>query len=237
RAHGVAYGLPAAKETLSLELSRDGATALAAGDDGAVRLYDLAKRTARAIPTPLGDAVRARFADEERRIVAWRHGEPRLAVIDAATGALEPVTPPTAIVALEVSGTTAYWIDDRDVLWQLDLAGGEPPAEVPLPEPVTQVAPSPDGRFLALHGADHLLLLDRTRPGEPPIEIMLGTTKEFDWSSDGASFGARIDERAILGAAEDHPHIIQRVHVGERFHVVHGNDRLYTVGPTGVGMV
>ena len=43
RANGVAFALPASPHTLSLELSRDGQRALAAGDDGVVRIYDLAQ--------------------------------------------------------------------------------------------------------------------------------------------------------------------------------------------------
>src|ERR1700733_250710 len=42
RATGVAFSLPASPHTLSLEMSRDGSRALAAGDDGIVRIYDLA---------------------------------------------------------------------------------------------------------------------------------------------------------------------------------------------------
>jgi hypothetical protein len=244
RAHGLAYGLPGPKTAGSLRLSRDGTRALAAGDDGAVRLYDLARRTARVIPTRLADtpparpddAVRARFADDERRVVAWRGRD--VAIVDAASGAIRPLAAPEAVVDLEAVGATVYWVDAQQALWQLELAGGEP-ARIPLPERVRQVAPSPDGRFLALYGVEHLLLLDRAKPAEPPAEIALGVTKGFDWSTDGTAFGALVDEHAILGATpvEDVPHIVQRNYVGGRFYVVHGNDRIYTIGPTGVGMV
>src|SRR6185436_18887858 len=205
--------------TQSLELSRDGTRALAAGGDGAVRIYDLPARTWRAIPADVGGGSKARFADEERRIVAWR--ERRIALVEVATGAAKRLTAPTAIVDLEVIGISAYWVDDHHAQWQLDLAGTAP-LEVPLPEPVSELWPSPDGRYLAMLGNDHLLMLDRTRPGDP-IEITLGTTKAFDWSTEGTAFAALIDESAILGSTEDGPHIMQRRHVGARSHVVHVN--------------
>jgi serine/threonine protein kinase len=236
-AHGVAHGLPAAKITNSLKLSGDGTRAVAAGVDGAIRIYDLPKRTHRAIPTDLGPKVWARFADEDRRIVAWN--AQKITVLDAATGAARSVAPPTKIRDLEVAGTTAHWVDDQDKLWQLDVnasVAGAAPVAIPLPEPVTEVAPSPDGRFLALFGRDHLLLLDRSRPPEPPIEVMAGQTFAFDWSTDGTEFGALIGQHAVFGMIEA-PYIMQKTHVGTRFHVVHGVDRLYAVGPTGVGTV
>jgi hypothetical protein len=222
--------------TASLELSRDGARALAGGDDASVRIYELGPRTARAIPTGLGGPVAARFADEERRVVAWQGRE--LAIVDPAGGAPRRVTAPTNVVDLEVAGATAYWVDDQRKLWQLDLAAAPAaaPTELPLPEPVDQVAPSPDGRYLALFGADHLLLLDRTKPAEP-IEVTAGAPRGFDWSTDGTEFGALFEEHAILGSTEDGPHIIQRSFVGPRFHVVHGNKQVYVLGPTGVGVI
>jgi serine/threonine protein kinase/WD40 repeat protein len=238
RAHGVAYGMPAANRTLSLELSRDGARALTGGSDGAVRIYDLPKRTWRELPAGVGGEAQARFADDERRIVVWR--DRTLAILDAAGGAARTVTAPTPIAGLEVVGTTAYWVDGQRTLWQLDLAApAAAPAELPLPEPVTRVVPSPDGRYLALAGRDHLLLLDRTdrtRPAEP-MEITLGTTTALDWSTDGKALGALVDESAVLVSTEDAPHIVQRNHVGARSDVVHSNDRLYVLGPTGVGTV
>jgi serine/threonine protein kinase len=237
RAHGVAYGLPAAKTTNSLQISGDGTRAIAAGSDGAVRVYDLPKRTWRALPTDLGKDVAARFADEDRRIIAWH--ERKLVVLDAATGAARRLEAQALIKDLEVAGATAHWTDAEGKLWQLDLnaaAAGAAPAEIPLPEPVKELSASPDGRFLALFGRDHLLLLDRSQPPGPPIEIMAGQTHEFDWSTDGIEFGALVDQLAILGSI-DAPHILQRNHVGMRFHVVHGIDRLYTIGPTGVGTI
>jgi serine/threonine protein kinase len=239
RAHGVAYGLPAAKETASLELSRDGARALAGGDDGAVRIYELGPRTARAIPTGLGGPVAARFADEERRVVAWQGRDRELAIIDLAGAGPRRVTAPGKIVNLEVAGTTAYWVDDQQKLWALDLAAaaGAAPAEVPVPEPIEKVAPSPDGRFIALLGQEHLLFLDRAQPGAAPIELMTGVTRAFDWSTDGTEFGAIVNEEGVLGTVEDGPHIMQRNFAGPRSHVVHANKEVYVLGPTGVGII
>src|SRR6185369_5318874 len=54
--HGVAFSMTASPHTLTLELSHDGERALAAGDDGIVRIYDLAKREARVIADTKGAA-------------------------------------------------------------------------------------------------------------------------------------------------------------------------------------
>ena len=45
RASGVAFELQASPKTSSVEIARDGVRALAGGDDGVVRLHDLAHRS------------------------------------------------------------------------------------------------------------------------------------------------------------------------------------------------
>ncbi len=230
RAAGVAWGLPASKKTFTLEMSRDGLRALAAGEDGVIRIYDLAARSVKTV-AELGERVSARFADQERRIVVW--AGPKLVVIDATTGARRELRTPTAIRDLEVVGVTAYWVDVERRLWMLDLAGSTP-LEIALAEPVDQLAPSPDGRWIALHGEDHLLLFDRTQPAAELVVIINGKTVDVDWSSDGSHLAMLVDDSAFGVKIDPVPTIVHRRNVGVRRYVAYGNDRVYSIGVAGV---
>ncbi|HEX7836163.1 MAG TPA: hypothetical protein VF469_01805, partial [Kofleriaceae bacterium] len=242
RAAGVAWSLPAARHTLALEMTHDGTRALSAGDDGVVRIHDLVRRTTRPV-AELGVPVRARLADGDRRVVAW-HGT-QLTVIDLATGpaasARRDLTTPTPIQDLEVVGTTAYWVDARHALWQLDL-GGAAPVQIPLEEPVLSLTPSPDGRWIGLAGERHLLLYDRTQPEAGAREVALGSTDELSWSADGKFAAAmlRHAQRDSEGGEvlaiqpEVEPPIVARHMVTQRLSVAYHNGRLYTAGPTGI---
>jgi len=233
RAGGVAWSLPASATMASLEMSSDGNLALGAGDDGVVRLYDLGKRTAQTI-AETGTKVRARFADQERKIVLWNGA--KLTVIDRAGSGRRDMTVPSEIHDLELVGITAYWTDTDGGLWQLDLAGTQP-IQIPQDEKIIEIAPSPDGRWIALWAQNDLLLLDRTQPAEPPRNIMFGRTKGMDWAADGSHLGALIEEYAIDVQMDPVPSIVRRLNVGERFFVAYGNEQLFTIGPTGVAIV
>ena len=233
RARGVAWSLPASPGMDSLEMSRDGTLALGAGDDGVVRIYDLAHRTAQTI-AETGGKILARFADEERKIILW-HGT-KLSVLDRAGGGRRDLTVPTPILDLELVGITAYWTDTTGGLWQLDLTGTQP-LQVPLDQRVSQLAPSPDGRWIALFGESDLLLLDRTQPSEPPQVVATGHTGGVDWATDGSHLAALVDQAAYDLQMSPVPTIVHRLTVGERFFVAYGNSALYTIGPTGVAIV
>ncbi|MEJ7600720.1 MAG: protein kinase [Kofleriaceae bacterium] len=233
RAHGVAWSLPAPKKLASLELSRDGLRALAAGQDGTILIYDLAKRSARTV-TRIEPAMSARFADDERKIVGWRGSD--LRILDADGKQLAALATADPISDLEVVADTAYWIDTRQRLWQLGLAGTTP-LEIPLPESVSQLAPSPSGRWIALHGVDHLMLLDRAQPALPPIEVTNGNTGDLDWSDDSETLVALVDESALQIVFRPAPQIAQRGYVGKRRFIAYSNGRSFTIGATGVAMV
>jgi eukaryotic-like serine/threonine-protein kinase len=239
RAAGVAWALPASKRTVTLELSRDGTRALAAGDDGAVRIYDLAHHRTRTVATIAGVPA-VRWADDERAIVVW-HGT-SLAVLDATTGAERlALTTRRPVHDLETVGTSAYWTDEDRALWLLDLTGKAPVA-LPTEEPVEQLAPSPDGRWIALYGDRHLLVYDRSQPTAPATALMLGAVRDFDWSDDGKSFAGLIEQTpgerlAIRGEVDTAPAIVQKRLVGNRTFVAYGNHVVYTIGPTGVATV
>jgi serine/threonine protein kinase len=233
RVHGVAFSLPASPQTLTLELSRDGARALAAGDDGIVRIYDLAKRESRVIADMKG-AVMARFADGERKIVLFQGN--RLSVLDAAGGDKRDITAPTAIAQLEVAGPIVYWVDPANAVWKLDLAGTVP-TKLEIAEPVTAVAPSPDDRWVALAGKDHLLLVDRTSSTLPPEIITDGQTKSMSWSAESNHLVVLIDDEVIDINLVPAPQIFRRMTVGTRFSAAYSGGRIYSAGPTGVGIV
>ncbi len=240
RANGVAWSLPAPKAVESIEMSRDGERVLVAGADGSVQIYDLAARTSKPLVTH-GPAVRARFADGEKKVVTWTGKT--LAVLDATTAApISVVTAPTKIEDLEVVGVNAYWTDENRKVWKLDLVG-KTPLEIPVDEPVSELAPSPDGRWIALVGDDHLLLHDRTQPTEPPQSIILGNVKGLDWSEDSAhlallvELGAATERQVADASIATGGQIVHRFYVGARTHIAWSRDRMFTIGPQGVGMV
>ena len=233
RAAGVAWRLPASPVTRSLELSRDGQRAVAAGEDGVVRIYDLRARTARVV-AELGAAVTAHYADSERQLVVW--SPTTLVVLDVATGARRDITPPTRIRALAITGAQAAWVDAAGDVWQLDLAGTHP-LQVPTDEPIHALAPSPDGRWLALAGAQTLLVLDRQQPALPPHEITAGLTSELAWARDSSHLAALVGDLAVDVAMADPPQIVQRVTVGRRARIVVSGMRVYTLGATGVAVM
>ena len=232
RANGVAWGVRASRQTRSLEMSRDGRRALSAGDDGVVRLHDLASRINRTV-ADLHTSVMARFADDERQIVIWH--DAALAIVDARTGHARDVVTATPILDLEVIGTTVYWVDGRHALWQLSVSQPVPqPIEIPLDEPVHGLTPSPDGQWIALAGDDHLFLYDRTQPAQRPFEVTLGQTRQIAWAADSANVAVLIDRSVLDISMSPVPAIVHRVTVGDRKFVAHSGGRMYTVGATDV---
>ncbi|HEU0031029.1 MAG TPA: serine/threonine-protein kinase [Kofleriaceae bacterium] len=244
RATGVAWSLPGPQHVETIELSRDGTRALVAGGDGSVQIYDLARRTSHVL-SQRGPKRSARFADAERKIVTWSGTQ--LEVLDAGSAAVvSTVTVPSAIHDLEIVGVTAYWVDDAKRLWQLDLAG-KTPLEIALDERIEQLAPSPDGRWIALSGELHLLMLDRTAPATPPLEVAFGRTQDLDWSDDGKHMvalvypasddpAAKREMQAFDVAATSPPQIIHKADAGNRELITFSNGRMYTIGPTGVAV-
>jgi hypothetical protein len=230
RAAGVAWSIPASKETSSLEMSHDGQHALSAGTDGVVRIHDLARRTTRTI-LDLHTPVWARFADGGRQIVMWH--DTALVIIEAATGKRRDLTVPTPIVDLEIIGVTAYWVDSQHALWQLDLADAAP-RQLPLQEPVVELAPSPDGRWIALSAEDHLFLYDRTQPTAPWLQVTMGKTRQVAWSADGENLAALIDRQVIDVAMLPVPTIVNRQTAGSLQFVAPHGGAVYVAGLNGV---
>jgi len=233
RAHGVAFSIPLSKHTLTLELSRDGNRALAAGDDGKVRLVDIEKRTTKEVAN-VGGAVMARFADGERMIVLYQGSV--ITIVDVATNGKREVTAPTAISRLEVSGPLAYWVDPANTVWRLDLAGG-PPTKVEVAEPVTLVSPSPDGRWIAFGGTQHLLLADRSNPTLPPEIKIEGEVHMLAWSSDSKHLAVHISDEVVDMKMEPVPQVWHRYLAGQRYGIAFSGTRMFSSGPRGVAMM
>jgi hypothetical protein len=240
RASGVAWGLPASKHTRSLEISHDGLHALSAGNDGVIRLHDLAGRTTRAI-ADLGTPVKARFADGARQIVTWHAAQ--IAILDARTAARRDLATAHPIAELEVVGTTVYWVDDCHALWKLELAGaGAAPERVPLQVPVHRLAPSPSGRWIALAGDDHLYLYDRAQPTPSVRRLAMGTVQQLAWSDDGEDLVALFvqqpsDRQVFVVTMSPEPTIIHRRMAHQPELVALAAGHIYVVGDSGIAIL
>gem|GEM_PF-955650 len=233
RAAGVAWSMPASSSMQSMQFSRDGRKVLAAGEDGVVRLYDLETRVTKVI-AEAGSPVTAKFVDDEKKVLLWIGT--RISVMDLAGAGRRDVEIDIPIVSLDVTGTTAYWIDAYGAMWQMELSAVAP-MQIPLDEKASMLAVSPDGRWIALAGFDHVLLYDRTAPSEPVRSIVIGSAHALDWAKDGSRLAILHDDQAVEIAMEPAPFVVHRLTVGERSHVVASNKRVFTIGPTGVGML
>jgi WD40 repeat protein len=233
RANGIAFALPASAHTISLELSRDGQRAVSAGDDGVVRIYDLTRKEP---PRTLFNAHApwpARFGDAEHTVVMFH--DTHVTFVDVASGTHRDLETPTAVAKLEVAGPIAYYIDPQKELWKLDLAGG-PPSKIPLDEAVDSIAPSPDGHWVALAGAQHVILIDRTST-LPPEVIAEGTVRELSWQADASQLVAITDEEVLAFTMKPAPAIIHRYFAGTHFAIALSRGRMIATGPTGVTWV
>ena len=233
RAAGVAYAMPGSRSTASLELSRDGLRALAAGDDGVVRIYDLAKHTA---PLQIADErapVKARFGDAEHTVAIYRGDH--LALVDVASGKRRDLTTPTPIEELGIAGPIAYWRDPERALWKLDLAGGAP-ERVVTEEPIGHVYPSPDGRFVALAGAAHFYVIDRAQGGQVSPQLFGGSVRDLMWDGDGMHAAMLTDSGDLIAVdlLEDGLHVVHRFVAGGRDAIAWTPGGLFLAGKAGV---
>ncbi|HEY6039874.1 MAG TPA: WD40 repeat domain-containing serine/threonine-protein kinase [Kofleriaceae bacterium] len=233
RANGVAFALPASAHTISLELSRDGQRAISAGDDGVIRLYDLSRKEPMRVLFDAHVASPARFGDAEHTVVLFH--DTHVTFVDVASGTHRDLETPTAVAKLEVAGPIAYYVDPQKELWKLDLAGGAP-SKIPLDEAVDAIAPSPDGRWVALAGAQHVMLIDRT--STLPAEVIAdGTVRELAWQADASQLAAITDEEVLAFTLTPAPAIIHRYFAGTHFAIALTRGRMIATGPTGVTWV
>ena len=234
RARGVAFGLPASPHTLELELGATGTLAVAVGDDGAIRLFDLAKRTSRVVLRAPAVPALAHLAGGDRTLVVASGSA--LAVVDVATGARHDIPAAAPIAALAVAGPTAYWIDTGHAVWSAPLDGGAP-AQIAVGEPAASLAASPDGRWLAIAGAAHLMIVDRTQPDHAPFVITEGAAHAFAWAPDSSLLVSLLGGDLIAVATAPAPTIIHREMVGNRYTAAFTDGNIYSAGPTGIALV
>ncbi len=235
RIQGLAWRLPASKHTTSLELSPDGTLALAVGDDGVLRTYDLATRAPSEI-AKLAAGTRARWADDGRRIVAWHAA--KLVVIELVTGGQRTIDATAPVVDVAAIGQTLHWVDGQGALWRLELSGTMP-IQRPLDEAVHRVAAQPGSTLLALAGSEHLLLFDDAQPALPAQIVVNGRATALDWSGDGSRLGALLDERMAIEVSveADGFRLVMRDEVGARTHLATSRDGVLAGGPIGAGIV
>jgi len=222
---------------------------LSVSSDGEVRIHDLSKRTTQPILELHTPVDGARFADSDRQIVLWH--DTALMILDVSTGQRQDVTAIRPIIDLEVVGTTAYWVDKEHALWQFDLVGTVP-VKIPFREPVhaLALALSPDGRWIAIAGDDHLVLYDRTQPDAPVWQVAAGDARDLQWSPSGDHLAALVahsatDEEAFDVAMMPEPRNVQKVTMPLQpganrqsalasWYVAASGGRLYAVGTIGV---
>ncbi len=230
RANGVAFALPGSPHTLSLELSRDGQRAITAGDDGLIRIYDLTRKEPVRTLFKAHFPTLARFGDAEHTVVLFH--DTRVTLVDVASGAHRDVEAPTSIVKLQVAGPIAYYTDTQKELWKLDLAGGAP-TKIAVNEAIEQIVPSPDGRWVALAGAQHLLLIDRTT-SLPPESIADGAVQGLAWQADASELCALIEEEVVEITLRPTPTIIHRYMAGALAALGVTRGRMLAASPSGV---
>ncbi len=231
RQRGVAFTIPASPHTLSIALLGDRRSALTAGDDGVVRIVDLARRTSRVI-AELGGPVRTVLTDGERLAVAYRDRE--ISVIPVSGGATQLVSAPTPIKQLHAVGTALYWLDTDGAVYAQSLASATP-TRIAVPEPVAVIAVSPDGAWLVVGGAQHVWLLSTGHLDVVPESALSGQCKGLSWAADSTRFVALVDDD-IEEALVDHGyvHVLRRAIVGRQTASLAVGATEVAAGPLGV---
>jgi hypothetical protein len=144
---------------------------------------------------------------------------------------------PTAVARLEVAGPIAYWIDAQHALWKLDLAGG-PPSKVDTDEPIDGVYPSPDGRWVALTGGQHVALIDRTNAAAPPQPVTTASgVHALSWAPDASHAVMLTDDELVDIELAGAPHVDHRYNVGRLRAVAWSRYGTFATGPLGVELL
>ncbi len=231
RQHGVAFTIPASPHTLSIALLGDRRSAVTAGDDGVVRVVDLASRTSRVL-AELGGPVRAVLADGERLAVAFR--DRTISVIPVAGGRARVISAPTPIKQLQAVGTALYWLDIDGAVYAQALATATP-TRVALPEPVAVIAPSPDGAWLLIGGTHHVWLLSTAHLEIIPEPAFSGLCKGLAWATDSVRAVMLLDDELDQVLVDrGYMHLLQRDLVGRQYACLAVGSTEVAAGPLGV---
>jgi len=187
---GVARSLPGSPRTMSLEIARDGVHAVAGGNDGVIRYYDLANGVTRVLAR-FPERMHVKFADADRRVVTYY--DHQLATVHIESGSVRAVPAPTRIASLR-GLDDAIWIVGHDgSVWRLAF-DDSPAKRIDLADQIWLIEASPDGAMVALGGENALWLVRR---GEPAISLARGRTEALAWSQDGSELLAAVADHVL----------------------------------------
>nr|HEX4315764.1 serine/threonine-protein kinase [Kofleriaceae bacterium] len=190
RAGGVAWMLPSSPETSSLAMAPDGEHAASLGEDGVLRSYDFATRSGHAIGHVGPDSSSIYFVDGEHLVVFFAT-PPHAQVLDLRA----PAQPRTLALANAVQvvrrGTGGvYWVDDRGAAYVLAGPDAEPRA-IAAPFRGRTLAPSPDGKRVAIGDATRVAIVDVAPTAtSKPVVVALPNALDLSWSATGDRLGA-----------------------------------------------
>src|SRR5262249_1630965 len=108
---------------------------------------------------------------------------------------------------------------------------------VPVREPVVGLAPSPDGRALALSGKEHLFLHNCEHPEDQLPQIAIGKTREVVWSANSENFAALFDDQVFDVAMLPTPRLRNRKTAQGAEFLAHRADGVYVIIPSGVALM
>jgi hypothetical protein len=204
RGSGACVGLPGPLVPMSIVMAPGGRAAASVGLDGTIWYLDLANRTSREVINLGGRGAKAAFSGDHRLVVFDTR---RLAVVDLASGAIRELRPGFELRGASATAAAAFVVAASGKLYRFELDGSGA-TELP-PAGVLDVAPSPDGRTLAVETGAGLVLLDPAGAAPP---VKLGDQLVFDVRWDAASqlLSARLGEEVVLVALRPAPEIVAR---------------------------
>ncbi len=230
RTAGAAWGLPAPVRVTSLEISPDGTSALTAGTDGSLRIYDLPTHATRVL-VGSGANTHATFAGNAR-IISYRDDE--LRSLDIAAGTSAEVVPNAAIEQAVATATDVIWIDQEGALWRTDV-GLAPPHRIPFAGKPWNLSVSPDQRWVAVLAVDRLYVVELATERVSPIGD--GRVGDVAWDSESPALSAVIGDAVVDVSLDGVPRIVQSFPTKVPMGIVRSGDRRFYIGTSPRGIM